>query len=124
MNAHPLVGHRVTANVTGSTVSVTGTLQPVRTEPVHPIDLGGGAEILVAPDRVTIEEDTAPRAGDGRRFLADFQDKISDEDWSAARAVHEAAHAVVGMVLGMTVEVAWVGTSRTDRAGGQDRFVG
>ncbi|MEU0236758.1 hypothetical protein ABZ234_03640 [Nocardiopsis sp. NPDC006198] len=101
--------------------TITGTLCPDRTEYVHVIDIGG-AEVMVRPDQATIKEVTAPQANGRRHVFADHQDKITDEDWATTRAVHEAAHAVIGMIVGLTLKEVWVETGRRATVGGEARF--
>lgn len=117
-----LIGRTVTATLPQGT-TITGTLRADRTAHVHVIDLGNGAEIMVHPDQTTIEEVNAPHSPNGRRhILADYQDKITDDDWTATRAIHEAAHAVIGTIVGLTLTEVWVGARRQGRIGGEARF--
>lgn len=120
-----LVGRRVTAHTT-ATASVTGTLMgPDPCCGLHPIEVGGGVEVLLRPAHVAdiAEYAPGPTSTDGKgHFLADYQDQITDADWVDARAVHEATHAVVGMIVGMDLEVAWVATDRNAHVGGMVSF--
>lgn len=119
-----MVGSRVIARTT-STVSITGTLRlPESCCGLYPIDLGGGTEVLLHPEQVTrIDKlDQAPRGSNGGHILADHQSQITDDDWVDSKAVHEATHAVIAMIVGLEVKVAWVSTDRTAHVGGGVSF--
>ncbi|WP_433701769.1 hypothetical protein [Nocardiopsis sp. CA-288880] len=116
------MGQTVTVTLTNRT-AIIGTLRPDRTEHVHVIDIGDGSEVMVRPDQATIEEVAAPQSTSGRRHIfADHQDKVSDTDWATTRAIHEAAHAVIGMIVGLTLKEVWVKTGRHGGVGGEARF--
>lgn len=123
MDHDHLIGRTITATLTGQGTTITGTLRPDRTAHVHVIDLGDGTEVMVHPDQTNIEEVTSPPSASGRRhLLADHMDTITDSDWAHSRAIHEAAHAVIGMIASLSLEEVWVGTGQSTRVGGQARF--
>jgi hypothetical protein len=116
-----LVGERVHVAGAGA-VTITGTLRPAE-DGLHVVDLGA-MDVLMRPahvERITPPQD-APKDANGDHQLAKFMHRVSDEDWADARAVHEAAHAVIGQVLGIQVERAWVARSRTAYTGGGVEF--
>lgn len=120
-HAHLVGAHVSVAMTTGP--RITGRLLPsaVIDTAVVRVDLGSGGEVMLRPDQVAdiTAPETAPRAADGvSHQLADHQDAITDDHWADARAVHEAAHAVVGLVAGVDIGAATVATSRTDHLGG------
>lgn len=122
MGLDHLIGRTVTATLPAGT-TITGILRPPHTTQVHVIDIGGGDQIMLHPEQANLEEVTAPTSTTGRRhILADYQAKVTDTDWATSRAIHEAAHAVVGMAAGLTLETVWVEAGRSGRVGGEARF--
>lgn len=125
---HHLTGQAVVVALTNGTTTITGTLLAEHgAEGEHIIDIGGGAEIRVHPEQVRSirEPEPTPKAADERsHVLADHQSRVSDAHWAESKAIHEAAHAVIGMMGGMVVEAAWVTADRTEHVGGEVRFDG
>lgn len=118
--SHPgLQGERVLVALTDKTTTVDGILQPSERGFTR-VTIHTGADIFLRPDQVQkiAPHEGAPRDKDGNHQLAQYQDLITDEHWLNAKAVHEAAHAVVAMAMGIAVIDAHVTTSRTDALGG------
>lgn len=115
-----LHGKRVLAHLTDGTTTIDGTLQPSE-HGLMRVTLSTGADILLRPDHVRAINpyEEAPRDEGGRHQLAQYQDLITDAHWLNAKAVHEAAHAVTAIAMGITVTGAHVATSRTDPVGGE-----
>lgn len=122
-----LVGESVTIRTTGS-VTIDGTLQEPRPDhpDVHVVDVSG--VILLLPETSTTaitrpEAQQGPGSVDGRHHvLADCQDQVGDTDDRDARAVHEAAHAVVGELVGLRVKEVTLADTRTTSVGGGVAF--
>lgn len=115
-----LRGKRVLVALTDGTTTVDGTLQPSE-HGLMRVTLSTGADILLRPEQIrkVAPYEEAPRDQTGRHQLAKYQDLITDDHWLNAKAVHEAAHAVVAIAMGIVVTDAHVATSRTDPLGGE-----
>lgn len=118
-----LVGSLVTITLTNGSTLSGGRLLPRATAPDRAlvrVDLGSGNEIMLHPEQVrTITpHDTAPRAEDGSHRLAQEYDTISDAHWVDAAAVHQAASAVVGLMVGADITSVMVTSDRAALLGG------